>query len=503
MCPVKKVATLLIVVLSVLSVMSPLSSAQTTSIEELRNAIDLAVAEADMPNSWWTILVRDAETGWPLYEKDTGRSFIPASNTKLYTVASALDVLGPDFRYETTLWTDGVIVDGLLMGNLIVRGSGDPVIGGRFNDGDITETFRAWADSLKVRGIHRIEGNIVGDDDVFDDVRLGYGWQFDDLSYWYAAEISALSFNDNCVDFQLVAQQLNMPAELTWFPSMTSYISTENASLTVEAGGSIQEGYFREQGSNNFQFSSRVPQGSTDYESLTVSNPTAYFVHVLRETLLSEGISVGGSPVDVDAITLKPDYQSLDRLFTYYSPPLTDIVRVLLKRSQNLYAEQLLRTVGIESPVHDSDLEPGSAEMALARARQVYGAAGVDTLRLQLVDGSGLARQNLVTSTMTANLLSFMYHHSDSATRDAFIQALPVAGVDGTLASRMKGTLAEGNVRAKTGTLGNASALSGFVTTSAGTELIFSIMANHYTESSARPRALQDRILIILASHTR
>ena len=104
---------------------------------------------------------------------------------------------------------------------------------------------------------------------------------------------------------------------------------------------------------------------------------------------------------------------------------------------------------------------------------------------------------------MTANLLSFMYHHSDSATRDAFIQALPVAGVDGTLASRMKGTLAEGNVRAKTGTLGNASALSGFVTTSAGTELIFSIMANHYTESSARPRALQDRILIILASHTR
>ncbi len=499
----KKVAALLILVAGILSVLSPLSTAQTTSVEELRGAIDLAIAKSDMPNSWWTILVRDAETGWPLYEKDTGRSFIPASNTKLYTAASALDVLGPDYRYETAIWTDGVVVDGLLVGNLIVRGSGDPVIGGRFNDGDLTETFRAWADSLKARGIHRIEGDIIGDDDVFDNVSLGYGWQWDDLSFWYAAEISGLSFNDNCVDFQLVAQQLNMPAELTWFPSMTSYISAENASLTVEPGGSIQEGYFREQGSNEFRFSSRVPQGKTDLESLTVSNPTAYFVHVLRETLLSEGISVGGSPVDVDAMTLKPDYESLDRLFAHHSPPLRDIVSVLLKRSQNLYAEQVLRTIGAESPLHDSNLEPGSAEMALARARQVYGAAGVDTLRLQLVDGSGLARQNLVTSTMTANLLSFMYHHSDSATRDAFIEALPIAGVDGSLSSRMKGTPAEGNARAKTGTLGNASALSGYVTTSAGTELIFSIMANHYTESSARPRALQDHILTILASHTR
>ncbi len=218
----KIVAALLILLVGVLSVLSPVSTAQTTSIEELQGAIDLAVAESDMPNSWWTILVRDAETGWPLYEKDTGRSFIPASNTKLYTAASALDVLGPDFRYETSIWTDGVVVNGLLAGNLIVRGSGDPVIGGRFNDGDLTETFRAWADSLKARGIHRIEGDIVGDDDVFDNVSLGYGWQWDDLSFGYAAEISGLSFNDNCVDFQLVAQQLNMPAELTWFPSMTS-----------------------------------------------------------------------------------------------------------------------------------------------------------------------------------------------------------------------------------------------------------------------------------------
>jgi len=480
-----------------------LSFAQTSNLSELRAAIDQSIVEGDMPNAWWTVKIVEAETGMPWYEKDTGRSFIPASNTKLFTTAAALEILGPDFSYETSIWSDGWVEDGVLKGNLIVRGSGDPVIGGRFNDGDITEAFRAWADSLKALGVTRISGNIVGDDNAFDEIHLGEGWEWDDLTFWYGAEISALSFNDNCVDFRLIAQKEKMPAELAWEPANTSYVSAVNASLTVAEDHSITEGYFREQGSNRFTFSSLVPQGRTDYESLAVSNPTAFFVHVLRETLVAQGISVGGSSVDIDTTPFSPSYSSLNHLFSHFSPPLSEIVRVINKRSQNLYAEQVLRTIAVNAPLAGSGLIPGSAAMGISRSKEVYGKAGIDTLRIQLVDGSGLSRHNLITTTMMTNLLRYMRHHPDPSVRSAFLESMSIAGVDGDVRTRMRGTSAEGNARAKSGTVGNASALSGFVTTSDGTELIFSIISNHHTVPATRPRQIQNEIVSLLASHSR
>jgi D-alanyl-D-alanine carboxypeptidase/D-alanyl-D-alanine-endopeptidase (penicillin-binding protein 4) len=491
----------LLAIMVALSIQS--ANAQTSSNAELRAAIDQVVAEGDLPNAWWTILVWDAETGTALYEKDTGRSFIPASNTKLYTTAAALDILGPDFRFETRLNTDGTVENGVLKGNLVVVGSGDPVIGGRFTDGDITAYFRSWADSLKAHGITTIEGNIIGDDDAFDEQYIGYGWQWDDLPWWYAAEMSALSFNDNCVDIRLEGSTEGMPAVLSWEPMMTSYVTTRNESITIAAGGSIDEDYFRVQGSNNFILRSKVPEGRVEVESLSVSNPTAFFVHVLREVLLEEGIAVRGRSIDIDELAIKPARDGQTHLFSHFSPTLAEIVYPLNKRSQNLYAEQVLRAIAVNQAPAENEPEAGSAALAVERARRLtFGPAGVDTLRIQLVDGSGLARQNLVTSTMTARLLSYMWHHDDSATREAFLESLPIGGVDGTLSGRMRGTAAEGNVRAKTGTLGSVAALSGYITTANGRTLIVSMMANHYTESSSRPRLVQDRVMDILARHT-
>jgi len=478
------------------------ATAQTQTNAELRAAIDQAVAEGGIPNAWWTILVWDAETGASLYEKDTGRSFVPASNTKLYTTAAALDILGPDYRFETRLVTDGTVEDGVLKGNLTVVGSGDPVIGGRFTDGDITAYFRAWADSLKAQGIRTIDGHIIGDDDAFDEEYLGYGWQFDDLPWWYAAELSALSFNDNCIDFRLEGASEGMPAVLSWEPMMTSYVTARNESITIDADGSIDEDYFRVQGTNDFVLRSSVPEGRVEVESLSVSNPTAFFVHVLREVLLAEGIAVRGRSIDIDDLAVKPVRDGQTHLFSHFSPTLAEIVYPLNKRSHNLYAEQVLRAIAADRLPSETEPAAGSARLAIDRARkQTFGPAGLDTLRLQLVDGSGLARQNLVTSTMTARLLSYMWHHDDEATKEAFLESLPIAGVDGTLSSRMRGMAAEGNARAKTGTLGSVAALSGFVTTAGGRTLIVSMMANHHTESSRRPRLVQDQVMDILARH--
>lgn len=497
----KRLASLCVVIAGALMALT--ASAQTSTTTELRGVVDEIVAEGGIQNAWWTILVWDAETGRSLYERDTGRSFIPASNTKLYSTAAALDILGPDFRFETRLETDGSIQNGVLAGNLIVVGSGDPVIGGRFTDGDITAHFRSWADSLKALGIRSIDGHIIGDDDAFDEEYIGYGWQWDDLPWWYAAEMSALSFNDNCVDVRLEGATEGMPAVLSWEPMMTSYVTTRNESITIGPERSIEEDYFRVQGTNDFVIASKVPEGRTEVESLAVSNPTAFFVHVLREVLLSEGIAVRGRSIDIDELAVKPSGNDHHHLFSHFSPSLAEIVMPLNKRSQNLYAEQVLRAIAVAKPPTEAEPAAGSSALALDRARkQTFGAAGIDTMRLQLVDGSGLARQNLVTSTMTARLLHYMWHHDNADTREAFVLSLPVGGVDGTLSSRMRDTAAEGNVRAKTGTLGNVAALSGYVDTANGRTLIVSMMANHYTESSRRARLVQDRIMAALARHT-
>lgn len=473
---------------------APTEAAAQTNVA-LRDTLNQILFDANTPNAIWAVRVLETESGKVVYDRNGFTSMIPASNTKLYTTAAALELLGPDFTYETGLYATGRVRNGTLEGALVVKGSGDPVIGGRFNDGDLTETFRNWADSLKAAGIYRIEGDIVGDDNVFDDVPLGHSWAWDDEPYWYSAEISGLSFNDNCVDFALVAAVENQPAHLTWEPAFTTYVSTENASVTGPADSGIREGYSRTRDGNRFRFWSRVPEGRTDFESLSVNNPTLFFVHVLRETLLAEGISVGGSPRDVDALSFPPDYTTATRIAVHTSPPMTDIVTVINKRSQNLYAEQVLKTLG--RVVNDST--GASAADGVRASLDVFGSARVDTARIQLVDGSGLSRLNLVTADMTTDVLQYMAHHPDSTIRRVFSTSLPIAGVDGTIGARMRNTPAAGNLTGKTGTLGSASALSGYVTNASGTRLTFSVMVNHYTGSTSNVRGIQDRIGAALA----
>ncbi len=465
------------------------------SSPDLASEIRGLLADSALSNAWWGILIADLETGDEVYALNAGHSFIPASNTKLYTTAAVLDQLGPAFRYETVVYADGPVRDGVLEGNLIVRGAGDPVIGGRFNDGDRTEVFRAWADSLKAAGITRIRGDLIGDDDLFDDTPLGTGWSWDDEPYWYAAEVSGLSFNDNCVDVTLESTTPGAPARLTWEPFQTDYVRIENRSYTLPADSALVEGYERARGSNLIRLRSRVPQGQQDTESLSVSNPTLFFVHVLRQTLLRAGIAVDGRPVDVDDLSIRPRYDlpMVHRLASHTSPTMAEIVAVTNKESQNLYAEQLLRTLGALRPV--PAVGPGSAERGIAAAMATFVQAGIDTTRLQLVDGSGMSRINLVTPAMTMALLRYMWHHPDEATRTAFWDSLPVGGADGTLEHRYTTDGMHGLVHAKTGTMSNASTLSGYVRSASGIPYAFVLMSNHYTVKTRIVREVQDAIV--------
>ncbi|MFK7849157.1 MAG: D-alanyl-D-alanine carboxypeptidase/D-alanyl-D-alanine-endopeptidase [Rhodothermales bacterium] len=473
----------------------------TAALAELQEKIAKMLGEEQFDNAIWGAKIVNIQSGEVLFEQHAEKSLMPASNAKLYTTAAALDLLGADFRYETVLFSDGPIQNGVLKGNLIIRGSGDPTIGARYVDGDPALVFRNWARALRNLNITQIEGDIIGDDDLFDDLLLGYGWSWDDEPYYYSAEIGALTFYDNSIRFILEGQHVDEPGKLRWEPFNTSYVDVVNSSITVHPDSSDDIEYSRRRNFNTIEAIGEIYPAEIDTSYITVSNPTKYFTHVLREVLVQEGIVVKGRPVDVDELSIKPKYNRAEQLLVHRSPPLSEIIVILNKESQNLYAELLIRTIGVLMPVAGKDKETSSAEMGVFSAKETYGRARMDTSLIKLLDGSGLSRMNLVTANMTADLLKYMWNHRDKEVREAYYNSLPIGGIDGTLEDRFRRSPTFRNVRAKTGTLTGASSLSGYVSTAAGTPVLFVLMCNNYTVKTSAVRRTQNAIVTLLARY--
>ena len=468
------------------------------AVDALARVIDDTLDAPTYAGATWSVMIAEAESGRVLYTRNGASNLVPASNVKLYTAAAAL---GPDFQYETRLYRGGPVRDGVLHGPLVVRGSGDPSIGGEASKDDPTSVFRAWADSLRAEGIRQVHGDVVGDDDVFDDEALGKGWSVDDTPYAYAAEIGGLAFYGNKIDLRVIGQRPGQPARIDWKPMRTGYVTIDNRSVTTR-GGRVDEDYRRRLGTNTICVGTRVPAGVVEREALTVSNPTKYFVHVLRDVLMQQGLAVDGAPVDVDDAPIKPRYDdgNLQRVASTTSPAMRELVTVVNEESDNLYAEQILRTLAVHAASDTLDLPPGSAELGTRVVLETAARAGVDTARVQFADGSGLSRHNLVSAQATVQLLQYMWTHPDAAVREAFVASLPVGGRSGTIEYRFRGNApAGGNVQAKTGTLSNVIALAGYVRSTDGTPLAFAIMSNHHTSKSSAIRRAQDVIVNALA----
>lgn len=464
---------------------------------DLMREIAEIIDHEDVDNAFWGIHIKDLNQGTTLFQRNPRKSFMPASNTKLYTTATALELLGPDYQYQTDLYYDGVIEDGVLYGSLIVRGSGDPTFGGRFHDDDPAAIFRQWADALYDLGIERIEGDIIGDNRIFDDVPYGRGWAWDNLSFGYSPQLSGLSFNENVIDITVNGTRDGQPAEIMYEPHNTSYVDIINNTLTIHTDSSGKDRYHRFEGTNEINVFSLVPGGDTVETTLSIHNPTLFFTHVFKETLIREGIPVIGGIRDMARVPIQPDYDRAEPVITYHSVPLAEIVSVTNKDSQNLYAEQMLKTIGL---LYTGDeAEPGSHQAGLKVQMDFLAEAGLDTSRVRLADGSGLSRRNLITPELTTDLLTWMWHHPDDAIREAFLESLPVAGIDGTLETRFRFGPSYNNARAKTGYVAHVRTLSGYVTGAGGTPIAFSIMSNHYTLPTRRINRMHERIINVLA----
>ena len=455
------------------------------------------------------IKVTSLDTGKVLFEQNAHKLLRPASNMKLYTVAAALDRLSPDYRFVTSVYAPvKPDTNGVIKGDLTIYGRGDPSIAARFNNGNYFKGIDDLAARIVAAGVKRVEGDLVGDERYFVGPPYGDGWNWDDLTWWYGAEVSALTVNDNSLDlFVKPGAQIGAPAVITTGPP-DPLLRISNRVTTAARGSKRDLAVYRGLAADELEITGSIALDDKGYTGgIGISRPALLFVYLLRASLAQQGVTVSGksrtiAPAMVPGLSNNPSsISALTEVASFQSAPLSLIAAQTLKPSQNLYTELILRTLGKQRRVMSLPgiLPPDltSEGQGLEEVKKFLNEAGVPPSMLVWSDGSGLSRNDMVTAEATVQLLTYMHRHRYAS---VFRDALPIAGVDGTLRNRFKGTAAENNLRAKTGTLSTATSLSGYVRDAAGDELAFSIMVNNYPSGADVRTSCIDPIAILLAS---
>ena len=485
--------------------LTPKVATTTQTLGELQGRISEILQKPELAQAMVGIKVASLDTGRVLFESNANKLLRPASNMKLYTVAATLDRLSPDYHFVTSIYARArPDAAGTIRGDLTIYGRGDPSIAARFNNGNYFKAIDDLAARIIAAGVKSVEGDLVGDETYFTGPQYGSGWEWDDLQWWYGAEVSALTVNDNALDLSIKpGMQVGVPAVVTTGPP-DPLLTIINKVKTAPKGTKRDLAAYRVLASDVVEISGSIPLDDKGYSGgLGISRPALLFAYLLRASLAQRGVVIKGKTrtisQPVSAASAGTIVSGLVELATLQSPPLSMIAAQTLKPSQNLYTELILRTLGnVAAPAPTSvGVDRTSESVGIDVVRTFLREAGVNASPLSLNDGSGLSRNDMVTAEATLQLLTYMRRHRYAT---AFRDALPIAGVDGTLRNRMKGTAAENNLRAKTGTLSSASSLSGFVTTAAGEELVFSIMVNNYPEGTNPASVCIDPIAVLLAS---
>ena len=475
---VRRGGSLFLSVLSVISVLSvPPLSAQ---VRRLDSRLDTPPFDRQL----WGVAVVN-EKGSLVYGRNPRQLFIPASNTKIVVAAVASALLPPDWTVRTSLYGNGPVVGGVLQGDLVLYGRGDPTFGKHCFDTDTlregaceTDSFtrhRELAESLRSRGIREIRGDLVGDGSYFEPGTVHPSWEMFDLNWWYAAPVSGLGFNDNSVDFTWgPGTTPGTPAVITMSPDLGDVIF-ENRTVTVPPGGTsdIADRFFRVPGTMHvWAEGTAALDVPTQTESFAMPDPNLYTALALRQMLQQAGISITGATRSTTDSLLYRQARSTPPLAEITSRPLREWVFPILNRSQNWFAEMLLKQLGRQFG------RAGSWDEGLKVERRfLIDSVRVDSTEFSLVDGSGLASGNLVTPLAFTRILRYIRAHPRGRT---FMAGLPQAGQVGSLRKRFVDTPLAGRVRAKDGSIGGVNSLSGFLERPDGRVWTFSIQANHH-----------------------
>jgi N-acyl-D-amino-acid deacylase len=457
------------------------------------------IARPKFFGAMWSAKVISLDSGKTLFEHQPALRLSPASNSKLFAAAFALDRLGGDYRIVTPLLaTASVDASGTLKGDVIISGRGDPGWNPRYEKKDFWTAFDPFVTTLKKAGVKRITGDLVADATWLRGPPNGAGWTADDLSDYYGAEVSAITLDENYVDLVITpAAVIGQPCAIEVKQPLSGLV-IDNRTTTVAKGGARRIRVLRLPGENRVLIQGELPVGDKAEESeATVPRPAEWFATALREALRRAGIVVEGKAVGVR--WPEAPRTGAVKLGEIQSAPLRDMVTTIMKPSQNLKTDLVFNHVGELDRRADTPAWRQSEELAVAAFEKFLRTAGIVSGGTIFEEGSGLSRNNLTTTGDLAQLLKFMATHRE---REAFTASLPIAGVDGSLRRRFKGTAAEGKLLAKTGTLRYATALSGYVTSPAGEKLIFSIMLNRYpVPDGARAGDPVDELALLIAGY--
>jgi D-alanyl-D-alanine carboxypeptidase/D-alanyl-D-alanine-endopeptidase (penicillin-binding protein 4) len=497
----------------------PARAVKATSLEQSINA---AIAAPDLAHGFIGMEVVSVPDGKVLYSYNAAKLFTPASNTKLFTTAAALALIGPNYQFRTTVETTAELDKyGRLSGDLILVGRGDPNLSGRElpyvlhterNDHPI-KVLEQLADTLVQKGLRYVDGDVVADDSYFAFERYGEGWSQDDLVWADGAPVSALTINDNVVFVNILpAARPGERAFVSVLP-FADYYRVDNRIITTPAGTGRKIFINREPGSTTLSLWGNMPLDDPGAnEGVAIEDPASFAAQLFRHLLEVRGVTVLGSErtrhtdlaslstLTVTAIAparggAEPSRSLLPQplvLASNQSRPLSDDITVINKVSQNLHAEILLRLLGREKGT--SGTIEGGLEVLRGFMNQI-GIAGSD---YAFYDGSGLSRQNLVTPHALTQLLIYA---SKQPWANTFHDSLPLAGVDGSLLERFKNTPAQNRVWGKTGSLGGVRTLSGYATTAKGDRVAFAILTNNFNLPNKQITDGIDRIVDAIVEH--
>lgn len=488
------------------------ATAKRADVAQFRARVEKALEEAHAERAAWGIVVSDRDTGQTLYAQNADHFFAPASNAKVFATALALATLGSDYRFRTTLESNGTLgSDGRLAGDLILVGGGDPDLSNRKfpytssseREGPIDRVLAEMADAAVAKGLREVDGDIVGDDSYFPYDPYPAGWAAGDLFFEFGAPVSAIALNDNTVPVEVQAgASAGDAAAITTEPTAAADMIGHEVT-TVAPGTAFNLAVVRRPGVDFIQIRGTIPAGHAPVRlDLAMTDPAETAARTLKALLEARGVRVtggarvrhaappestpAGEPVFPAAGAIA-EATAANRLVLaeHLSPPLVESIEFTNKASNNLHAELLLRAVAREK------LGLGSTAAGLKVEENFLRTAGIPDGDVLLSDASGLARDDLVTPRAMVILLRYAARQPWGS---AFISTLPVAGVDGTLEDRMKNSAAAGLIEAKTGTLEHDHALSGYATTLRGEYLAFAIFCNNDAQHGPGASATIDAI---------
>lgn len=488
---------LYLILFSLIFCISSVTSVQNKPVQPIKRFLDLP----ELKGASFSLLAKDVKSGKEVFSYDPDRLMTPASVLKLVTTATALEVLGKDFRFETGLAYDGEIINGVLHGNLYIQGGGDPTLGSSFvaddqevflPDGNTFLPF--WIEVLTKAGIHTIKGQVVADERIFDNEGLSRKWVYEDLGSYYGAGCYGLSVFDNQYKLILrtgpVGGNPMIKHTVPEIDGLQFKNSLKSANVSTDSTYILGMPFVNER-----YLYGVVPSGKESYTLRgDIPDPPLFLAQYVTKGLLQAGIDVTGNPTCFRLLAEQGNIPSGERikLCVIHSPALAEIASVTNRVSHNLYADALLKMLGVATPVWSKD-PVSSFDRGVKRILDFWKEEGIETSNIQLYDGSGLAMADKVTATFICDLLIYMMN--ESKTGESFMNGIPRVGIEGSVRNFLKGSKLQGKARLKSGSMSGVKAYAGYIEKNGHTYAIALIVNSYPGEGRLVTKAIEQMLL--------